>query len=138
MISLKQYYFDKFKWSLMALASSSCVQKNLLPENSMVGEEIVLEYEEAVGENLERIHEYIDITEKQLVLLRDLDAYISGKSGEKYAYLWLENSSLDDSEWQEIRSLAMGVILAFHWEMETPEALYSEVINVNEHGAFFP
>ena len=117
MISLKQYYFDKFKWSLMALASSSCVQKNLLPENSMVGEEIVLEYEEAVGENLERIHEYIDITEKQLVLLRDLDAYISGKSGEKYAYLWLENSSLDDSEWQEIRSLAMGVILAFHWEM---------------------
>ena len=136
MISLKQYYFDKFKWSLMALASSSCVQKNLLPDNSMVGEEIVLEYEEAVGENLERIHEYIDITEKQLVLLRDLDAYISGKSGEKYAYLWLENSSLDDSEWQEIRSLAMGVILAFHWEMETPKALYSEVINVNEHDNF--
>ena len=136
MISLKQYYFDKFKWSLMALASSSCVQKNLLPENSMVGEEIVLEYEEAVGENLERIHEYIDITEKQLVLLRDLDAYISGKSGEKYAYLWLKNSSLDDSEWQEIRSLAMGVILAFHWEMETPKALYSEVINVNEHDNF--
>ena len=136
MISLKQYYFDKVKWSLMALASSSCVQKNLLPENSMVGEEIVLEYEEAVGENLERIHEYIDITEKQLVLLRDLDAYISGKSGEKYAYLWLENSSLDDSEWQEIRSLAMGVILAFHWEMETPKALYSEVINVNEHDNF--
>ena len=136
MISLKQYYFDKFKWSLMALASSSCVQKNLLPENSMVGEEIVLEYEEAVGENLERIHEYIDITEKQLVLLRDLDAYISGKSGEKYAYLWLENSGLDDSEWQEIRSLAMGVILAFHWEMETPKALYSEVINVNEHDNF--
>ena len=136
MISLKQYYFDKFKWSLMALASSSCVQKNLLPENSMVVEEIVLEYEEAVGENLERIHEYIDITEKQLVLLRDLDAYISGKSGEKYAYLWLENSSLDDSEWQEIRSLAMGVILAFHWEMETPKALYSEVINVNEHDNF--
>ena len=136
MISLKQYYFDKFKWSLMALASSSCVQKNLLPENSMVGEEIVLEYEEAVGENLERIHEYIDITEKQLVLLRDLDAYISGKSGEKYAYLWLENSSLDDSEWQEIRSLAMGFILAFHWEMETPKALYSEVINVNEHDNF--
>ncbi len=136
MISLKQYYFDKFKWSLMALASSSCVQKNLLPENSMVGEEIVLEYEEAVGENLERIHDYIDITEKQLVLLRDLDAYISGKSGEKYAYLWLENSSLDDSEWQEIRSLAMGVILAFHWEMETPKALYSEVINVNEHDNF--
>ena len=136
MISLKQYYFDKFKWSLMALASSSCVQKNLFPENSMVGEEIVLEYEEAVGENLERIHEYIDITEKQLVLLRDLDAYISGKSGEKYAYLWLENSSLDDSEWQEIRSLAMGVILAIHWEMETPKALYSEVINVNEHDNF--
>ena len=136
MISLKQYYFDKFKWSLMALASSSCVQKNLLPENSMVGEEIVLEYEEAVGENLERIHEYIDITEKQLVLLRDLDAYISGKSGEKYAYLWLENSSLDDSEWQEIRSLAMGVILAFHWEMEIPKALYSELINVNEHENF--
>ena len=136
MISLIQYYFDKFKWSLMALASSSCVQKNLLPENSMVGEEIVLEYEEAVGENLERIHEYIDITEKQLVLLRDLDAYISGKSGEKYAYLWLENSSLDDSEWQEIRSLAMGVILAFHWEMEIPKALYSEVINVNEHDNF--
>ena len=136
MISLKQYYFDKFKWSLMALASSSCVQKNLLPENSMVGEEIVLEYEEAVGENLERIHEYIDITEKKLVLLRDLDAYISGKSGEKYAYLWLENSSLDDSEWQEIRSLAMGVILAFHWEMEIPKALYSEVINVNEHDNF--
>ena len=136
MVSLKQYYFDKFKWSLMALASSSCVQKNLLPENSMVGEEIVLEYEEAVGENLERIHEYIDITEKQLVLLRDLDAYISGKSGEEYAYLWLENSSLDDSEWQEIRSLAMGVILAFHWEMETPKALYSEVINVNEHDNF--
>ena len=136
MISLKQYYFDKFKWSLLALASSSCVQKNLLPENSMVGEEIVLEYEEAVGENLERIHEYIDITEKQLVLLRDLDAYISGKSGEKYAYLWLENSSLDDSEWQEIRSLAMGVILAFHWEMEIPKALYSEVINVNEHDNF--
>ena len=136
MVSLKQYYFDKFKWSLMALASSSCVQKNLLPENSMVGEEIVLEYEEAVGENLERIHEYIDITEKQLVLLRDLDAYISGKSGEKYADLWLENSSLDDSEWQEIRSLAMGVILAFHWEMETPKALYSEVINVNEHDNF--
>ena len=136
MISLKQYYFDKFKWSLMALASSSCVQKNLFPENSIVGEEIVLEYEEAVGENLERIHEYIDITEKQLVLLRDLDAYISGKSGEKYAYLWLENSSLDDSEWQEIRSLAMGVILAFHWEMETPKALYSEVINVNEHDNF--
>ena len=136
MISLKQYYFDKFKWSLMALSSSSCVQKNLLPENSMVGEEIVLEYEEAVGENLERIHEYIDITEKQLVLLRDLDAYISGKSGEKYAYLWLENSSLDDSEWQEIRSLAMGVILAFHWEMEIPKALYSEVINVNEHDNF--
>ena len=136
MISLKQYYFDKFKWSLMALASSSCVQKNLFPENSMVVEEIVLEYEEAVGENLERIHEYIDITEKQLVLLRDLDAYISGKSGEKYAYLWLENSSLDDSEWQEIRSLAMGVILAFHWEMETPKALYSEVINVNEHDNF--
>ena len=136
MISLKQYYFDKFKWSLMALASSSCVQKNLLPENSMVGEEIVLEYEEAVGENLERIHEYIDITEKQLVLLRDLDAYISGKRGEKYAYLWLENSSLDDSEWQEIRSLAMGVILAFHWEMEIPKALYSEVINVNEHDNF--
>ena len=132
MVSLKQYYFDKFKWSLMALASSSCVQKNLFPENSMVGEEIVLEYEEAVGENLERIHEYIDITEKQLVLLRDLDAYISGKSGEKYAYLWLENSSLDDSEWQEIRSRAICVIVGCHGEMETPKALCGVVINGNE------
>lgn len=136
MISLKQYYFDKFKWSLMALASSSCVQKNLFPENSMVGEEIVLEYEEAVGENLERIHEYIDITEKQLVLLRNLDAYISSKSGEKYVYLWFENKSLDDFEWQEIRRLAMAVILAFHWKMEIPKTLYSEVINVNEHDNF--
>ncbi len=102
----------------------------------MVGEEIVLEYEEAVGENLERIHEYIDITEKQLVLLRNLDAYISSKSGEKYVYLWFENKSLDDFEWQEIRRLAMAVILAFHWKMEIPKTLYSEVINVNEYDNF--
>ena len=90
MISLKQYYFDKFKWSLMALASSSCVQKNLLPENSMVGEEIVLEYEEAVGENLERIHEYIDITEKQLVLLRK-SSYFKTLCREQEIYLISSN-----------------------------------------------
>lgn len=102
----------------------------------MVGEEIVLEYEEAVGENLEKIHEYVDITEKQLCLLRNLDAYISSKSGEKYAYLWLENNSLNHFEWQEIRRLAMEVILAFHWDIETPKALYDELIDVNEQNNF--
>ncbi|KPN71559.1 hypothetical protein [Neisseria sp. 83E34] len=132
MNKLVQYYTDKLKWSLMALSQDPETQKSLLPVNSAVGEEIILEYEAAVGVDFEKINTLIICTKEQLYCLQKLDHYLLNLCEQKGEDLWLNNSELYGQEWQDIRRLARGVLEAFGWSLEIPKPLYDRVVDINE------
>lgn len=123
--------YDKFKWSIMALAQEPNTQIGLFPPNSYIGEEIILEYDEAVGENLEKLN-LNSLNSDQLHAIKLLDQFILDHSGENFEDLWLNNENLISKEWEIIRTLAKNFIDAMGWQLDVPKQLYDQVINLNK------
>lgn len=130
MENLSQYYTDKLKWSLRALSHDPEIQKSLFPPNSIIREEIIMEYEEAVGMDFERINTIIGCTQEQFCSLKKLDDYLLELYREKGESVWLNNSELYSAEWDNIRVLARKALNAFGWSLDIPNPLYSKVIYV--------
>ncbi|WP_335954903.1 hypothetical protein [Acinetobacter guillouiae] len=124
-------FYDRFKWSIMALAQKPEIQVSLFPHGSYIGEEIILEYDEAVGANLEKINSN-GLSSTQLHAIKQLDQYILDHCGNDFEDLWLNNENLTSKEWEIIRILAKNIIEVMNWELEVPKELYDHVIYTNK------
>lgn len=122
---------DKFNWSIMALAQQSEVQFSLLPPGSYVGEEIILEYDEAVGEDLKNLN-LNNFSLAQVNAIKELDQYILDHSGKNFEHLWLNNDNLNSEEWEKIRILAKNIILLMNWKLSVPKKLYDQVLYLSK------
>ncbi|SSY80864.1 hypothetical protein [Alysiella crassa] len=115
---------EKLKWSILALAQSPDIQKQLVCSHGMTGEEIILEFSDAVDEYY---HSQTDKQSKQFILIKELDDYILSKSRPEYEYLWLDDDYLISQEWEIIRNMAKKIAMEFKWDMVCPAPLYSAI-----------
>ena len=100
----------------MALASPAEVQQRLFPDFACKGDELVVEFGEALVEA-----EGQTLPPGAASALQALDAWLTRCSGEAYADHYLDNDALDTSPlWIEIRVLAARVVEAMGWVYERP------------------
>lgn len=117
----------------MALASAAVVQDSLYPDYVAKGDELVLDYDEALKE--------IDIPSKlskeQKSALNSLEKYLEEHSGEGFEEMYCETSSLYiDSRWDQIRKLALEFIKSMGWQYEVPNknrAIYVDNKNCSKN-----
>ena len=110
---------DSFKRALQALAQPASVQVELFPDFVAYGDELVLDY----GEALERfgVQSRDSLTRAQRAALADLDSRITELSGPDNEAFWLTRDALfKDPRWEEIRQLAKAVLREFGWPNERP------------------
>ena len=124
---------ESFKNTIMALASAAVVQDSLYPDYVAKGDELVLDYDEALKE--------IDIPSKlskeQKSALNSLEKYLEEHSGEGFEEMYCETSSLYiDSRWDQIRKLALEFIKSMGWQYEVPNknrAIYVDNKNCSKN-----
>jgi hypothetical protein len=103
---------------VQALAQPSPVQVSLFPDFAVVGDELALQFADALG----AYHASGPPDERgQLRCLKQLDDYITELSGPEDERFWLDRPALgSDVRWQRIRDLARAVLVAFNWPDEPP------------------
>lgn len=107
---------DNLKNSIMALAASAKDQEALYPSFTAVGDELLLEF----GECLDNL-KVSDLTPEQAASIAALDVYFIQHSSTQYSAMYLENSALyENSNWDEIRSLAKLVAKEMGWSLTEP------------------
>lgn len=110
----------ELKRCVQALAQPAAVQRTLYPSFVIVGDELVLELDDALRGWRSEKH---GATPQQFDALMKLDAYIESLSGPPNEDFWLDPLELErDPRWDEIRSLASGALAAFGWAAEVPAA----------------
>lgn len=119
-------WYEKLKWSILALAQSPEIQKQLVSSEGMTGEEIILEFSDAIDEYY---HSNPNSQNRQFILLKELDEYILSKSGNDYEHLWLDEKYLTCHEWETIRLMAKKIAMEFDWDIVCPSPLYSIIIS---------
>jgi hypothetical protein len=62
------------------------------------------------------------ITEEQTARLRQLDAYLTGLSGEQNRAFWTDEALVSDPRWEQVRALALAALTSFQWPKEVPPA----------------
>ena len=103
---------------VQALAQPAQAQLGLFPSFVLAGEEMALEFDDALRAFQEAA---MPATEDQATCLTDLDRYLDQLSTPANEEFWLEPSSLcSDPRWEKVRELARAVLLAFGWPNETP------------------
>jgi hypothetical protein len=103
---------------VQALAQSSAVQVSLFPDFAVVGDELALQFEDALAAY--RASAATD-SGSQLRSLKQLDDYLNELSGPDNERFWVDRSALGtDARWQRIRDLATAVLVAFNWPDEPP------------------
>jgi hypothetical protein len=108
---------EKFKNAIMTLASSAKVQDSLYPDFVAKGDELVLDYDDALRE----VDIKSKLNTKQKTALNKLDAYLTEHSGEEYEEMYCDSASLyTDSRWEQIRELATTFIASMGWQYELP------------------
>ena len=109
---------DEFKRTVMALASAPEVQDQLFPDFVCKGDELVVEFDDA----LVAWRNNCAATEAQRRAVASLDFFINEHSGVDYSETYTERSSLFvDPIWVKIRALSYEVLEAFEWNYETPK-----------------
>lgn len=119
---------NQLKLAILALAQTSNIQKELVQNSPIAGEELILYYADAVESYFESNN--WDGSDPKNMALKRLDDFILSKSGREYQDIWLNPEKLDGSEWQNIRYLATVVLKEFDWAWELPQPLYSRVISI--------
>jgi len=114
----------------MALASSAEVQDSLYPDFVAKGDELVLDYDEALNEYDIKLQ----LNEDQMVSLSNLEAYLEEHSGSEFEEMYCNSGSLyNDPRWEEIRVLAREFIESMGWQYQAPaknDAVYVNTKNV--------
>lgn len=109
---------DEFKRCIFVLASSAEIQSSLFPDFTCKGDEMVIEF----GEAIECVDKSL-FSVKGIRAIEALDNYIIANSGEQYKEHYLDNDLLGNSEiWANIRMLAMDVLAELGWKYEVPNA----------------
>lgn len=112
----------------MALASSAEIQDSLYPDSVAKGDELVLDYDEALKE----IDLQAKLNEAQKAALNKLESYLNEHSGKDYEEMYCDTTSLyNDSRWEQIRRLAMEFIVSMGWQHELPSK--NKAIYVDEN-----
>ena len=106
--------FERLEWSTRALAQSSEVQTGLYPDFVEVADELVLDWEEGLGQ--------IDqaLTVEQTVAIERLESFILSNSGSLNPGLWTMEALASAPEWQTIRQRALELIQVMQWSPESP------------------
>lgn len=100
--------------AVQALAQPSDVQESLFPKFVAVGDELALQFDDALS-GFNAHHDRV--TEAQRTVLNALDEYLTSLSGPKHADFW---DDLTDARWAEVRVRAASVLDAFEWPLEIP------------------
>jgi hypothetical protein len=103
---------------LQALAQPAAEQVSLFPEFAVIGDELALQFDDA----LHAYHASASTPDPiQLESLRLLDDYLTELSGPEEDRFWLERAALaSDPRWEQIRDLARAVLAAFAWPDKPP------------------
>lgn len=117
--------------TLMALAAPAEVQDWLYPDFTAKGDELVLEYSQALGES--------DIvgtlTSSQLDALKNLEQFLTTHSGKDYVEMYCETNSLyTDPRWEKIREYARRLIAKMGWQYEHPARNGALYVSSSEAG----
>ena len=114
----------------MALASSAEVQDSLYPDFVAKGDELVLDFDEA----LNKVDIQSELNEVQKIALHKLDAYLERNAGVGFEEMYCDTASLyKDSRWEQIRILAKEFIETMGWPYEKPRK--NNAIYVNKDGS---
>jgi hypothetical protein len=108
----------QFAMALQALAQPHNVQETLSPEFVCVGDELVLEFDEAWG-FLQKSYTGV-LSTRKLRLISDLNNFLLSVSGEPFSRLYLSKAGLLEPEWDTIRLKAQTILKAFGWPNEPP------------------
>ena len=113
-LNMKTAILVELKRTLQALGMPADVRVSLFPDLAAVGDELVLEWEDA--RQLALAH--IELSREQTDAMGLLDEYVEALSG-KHMDFWLDRESLfQDARWQDIRVLAKKTLYAFRWPAE--------------------
>jgi hypothetical protein len=97
---------------VQALAQPAAVQISLFPDFAIVGDELALQFDEAL--RAYRTSEPVGAVQRGS--LNDLDDYLATLSGPEDEHFWLDRTALaSDVRWQRVRDLARAVLAAFNW-----------------------
>ena len=102
--------------ALQALAQPAQVQVELYPEFVCHGDELVIEY----GEALDGAKSTNDLTSGQIEALNELDRFLIEHSGKRHEELYLTPEGLVLPAWDEIRSRARTALDSFGWPNDVP------------------
>ncbi|MEG3145590.1 hypothetical protein U1839_13090 [Sphingomonas sp. RT2P30] len=111
---------DRLQWSILALAQPAEVQVTLIPEPFPKGEELALNFDQAMHDLRDSSR---DISAEERVALDALDELMTSLSGRHNADFWLDDRALHvDPRWEDIRLSARKAIKVFGWDFVAPPA----------------
>ena len=103
---------------LQALSQPASVQVSLFPDFAVVGDELALQFSDAL---LAYRASAAEADSAQSLALGQLDEYLSQLSGAENNGFWHERSALgSDERWQHVRDLARAALTTFGWSDEPP------------------
>jgi len=108
---------NRLEKAVLALAQSADVQLSSLPDFVCQADELALNFEEGLSELDGHGGE---ITGEQCVPLNALDKLISSMSGERNDSFWTDDAVRSHAVWEQIRTAAKAVAIAFGWELRHP------------------
>ncbi|MCB0084966.1 MAG: hypothetical protein KDE47_28695 [Caldilineaceae bacterium] len=110
-------FHEELRRTLQALAQPADVQISLFPSGVAIGDELVLEFDEA----FRGFRAACQASPQQDAALNELDEIIERHSGKHNEDLWCDPISLvTDSRWLEMREAAARALVEFGWLNEAP------------------
>ncbi len=109
---------SEFKRCLQALAQPAEVQRALFPEFAAVGDELALEFDDAL-----RVFraQFPNVRPEQTNAVDALDQYLEICSKNQTETFWCDNDQLGSAaEWQHLRTLAARALSTFGWDSDPP------------------
>lgn len=103
---------------VQALAQPGAIQMSLFPDFACVGDELALEFEDAMRTFWET---QATLSPSEAASLSALDTYLNELSGPQNEEFWTDISLLEsDVRWERVRVLARAVRGTFGWPDEVP------------------
>jgi len=90
------------------------VQRTLFPDFVVVGDELAIEFDEALTDFR---NDKPELSLVQTEAVRELDVYLASLSGPAHMDFW---DDVDDSRWEPARRLSASILVAFNWPNECP------------------